>query len=179
MLSRRTFWAMSSGVAATTMGILDVARAQTAKATGGKIHQGEFLFWMDSAARAEVRRVAEAIAYTLDSEPPDRPQPALRLYAMGAKELQQRYSANDFAQRVAQSRTALGGKVRSRVFQGVDGGFRMLPNLPDGEYCIAVFDLLLTNGDLMATEQFTLSRSSGYSWLLANHYIGAKPFYRY
>jgi hypothetical protein len=62
---------------------------------------------------------------------------------------------------------------------GVEGAFRMLPNLPDGEYCIAIFDLLFENQRLLVTEQFTLSRNAAGEWQLANDYLGEKPFYRY
>jgi hypothetical protein len=51
--------------------------------------------------------------------------------------------------------------------------------LPDGEYCIAIFDLLFDNQRLLVTEQFTLSRNASGEWQLANYYLGEKPFYRY
>ena len=176
MVNRRLFLALGGGVAAGALGWGPASQAQTR--AGSRIQQGDFLFWMDDAARAAARAVADAMQLALDAAPPKDPSAGRQLYAVGSPELRQRYGVDEFANRVAQTRSALGA-VRRRAFQGVDGGFRMLPNLPDGEYCIVIYDLLLASGSLMASEQFTLSRSTGQPWLLANHYVGEKPFYRY
>jgi Protein of unknown function (DUF4019) len=133
---------------------------------------------MDDSARAAARQAAESMAASLDSRPAQLVDSAKRLYAAGARQLQGRFNADEFATRVAQGRGAL-GTLRHRAFQGVEGGFRMLPNLPDGEYCIAIFDLLFENQRPLVTEQFTLSRNAAGEWQLANYYLGEKPFYRY
>jgi hypothetical protein len=174
MLTRR-FFLLAVGAAAFTHG--GASFAQTAAAAHG-IEQGDFLFWMDDSARAAARQAAESMAASLDSPPAQLVDSAKRLYAAGARQLQGRFKADEFATRVAQGRGAL-GMLRHRAFQGVEGGFRMLPNLPDGEYCIAIFDLLFENQRLLVTEQFTLSRNAAGEWQLANYYLGEKPFYRY
>lgn len=176
MVNRRLILALGGGVAAGALGWSSAARAQPRG--GGGIAQGDFLFWMDDAARAQARAAADAMLLMLDGAPPQDPAAARRLHAAGSSELRQRYKVDEFANRVAQTRGALGA-VRQRAFQGVDGGFRMLPNLPDGEYCIVLYDLQMDRGGLLATEQFTLARSAGQPWLLANHYVGERPFYRY
>jgi Protein of unknown function (DUF4019) len=173
MLTRR-FFLFAVGAAAVTHG--GASLAQTAAARG--IEQADFLFWMDDRARAAARQAADGMAAALDSRPEQLLESAKRLHAAVGRPVQARFKADEFAARVAQGRNGL-GPLRGRALQGVEGGFRMLPNLPDGEYCIAIFDLQFENQKQLVTEQFTLSRSAAGEWQLVNYYLGEKPFYRY
>lgn len=175
MINRRTLF-LSGGIGVALISSGAVAQLK-ANAAAQKM-QGDYLFWLDESLRALARQTAESIVAALDSNPQQRLEVVRRLYAAGSRELQERYRTDEFVARIAQMRNPL-GTIRTRVFQGIDGGFRLLPNLPDGEYCIVIFDVLLAQKDLMATEQLTLSRSGGAGWQLADYYVGEKPFYRY
>lgn len=141
MAQRRSFLTTGVGLVAGALGGARAADAQTAVSADISVQQSDFLFWMADDVRANARQAAEAMTRVLDASPPEDPSAARRLYAAGGRELHQRFRADDFANRVAQARGAL-GRLRRRAFQGVDGGFRMLPNIPDGEYCIVCFDIL-------------------------------------
>ncbi len=94
-----------------------------------------------------------------------------------------RYSnGTAFSDRILSNRGSLGA-VKARAVQGVEGGFRMLPNLPGGEYVIAIYDAVFSGApDLLYTEQVTLSREPGVAsspWTFVEYYVNSKPFYKY
>lgn len=173
MTDRRGF-VLSSLFAGLSISAIE---ASAQPATRG-INQSDYLFWLDDASRLLARQAAEQFAAALDARGSDRAT-SEGLYAAGGRELQGRYTAEQFVQRISSTRAKL-GPLQARAFQSVEGGFKMLPNLPEGEYAIVVFDVKSPNG-LMSSEQFTLSRneSAGAGWKLVEYYVGDKAFYRY
>ncbi|MEB0141089.1 MULTISPECIES: DUF4019 domain-containing protein [unclassified Undibacterium] len=139
--------------------------------------QSEFIFFVNETDRSAAQKKAEFLLSQLDTPPSVASQRIEAIYAQGAAALKTRYSGSAFNQRISTERGAL-GLVRERVFQGIDGGFKKLPNIPAGEYLIVVFATIFQNSSDIYTEQITLARNDT-SWQFVEYFIAKKPYYSY
>lgn len=155
------------------------ADAQSLPASMRGNDQSEYLFWLGTTERLEARLAAEALLNELDPAPRDRSRLA-GVYGRAGSAHRKRFTEAAFIDRIEKFRVPQ-GPVRERAFQGVEGGFRFLPNFPDGEYVIVVFDTLFRPTQDIKTEQVTLGREPGREseWLFVDYYVGQKPFYKY
>lgn len=143
------------------------------------LDQSEFLFWANDSERSAARKTAEFIVSQLDSTPLDAPR--LRgIYGQGSAALKERYSEADFIQRMLSTRAPL-GNAKERVLHGIDGGFRKLPNIAEGEYLIVAFSTNFQGTPDIYTEQVTLGRNGGTNsaWQFVEYYVAKKPYYSY
>lgn len=141
--------------------------------------QTEYLFWLPERDRMIAREVAIFLVLNLDATPLD----AVRLsgiYQRSAPALRKRYMESAFVNRIKKYRDGV-GKPLDRVLQGVEGGFKFLPNFPDGQYAIVTYDTIFSATSLIYTEQITLSRDSSQheQWQLLDYYVATKAFYTY
>lgn len=157
------------------IGLADICQAQGGPDAGD---QGDYLFWMDGDSRASAKAAAEAMVHSLEFDGENLLLAARALYLNADKAIRERFTIDGFADRLAEHRRIAGG-IAKRSMQGIEGGFLTLPNLPNGRYCIVIFDLLSVNArQLILTEQITLSLSPGFDWRVAGYYLGEKPYYR-
>lgn len=146
------------------------------------MEQKEFLFWLDDRDRAAIRLISEQILKEIDVSIRDASRLA-GVYQRAGRVTHGRYpTGTAFSNRVLSNRRPLGA-ARARSAQGVEGGFRMLPNLSAGEYVIATYDSIFAGApEVLYTEQVTLSRESGVAsspWTFVEYYVNSKPFYKY
>ena len=152
----------------------------SAAATSGQ--QGEYLYFLPEPDRTHAAAVAQQLLVEFDTVPIDARRLA-GVYQRSAPAMRNQGSEAAFIERVSKYRAGLGAR-RERVLQGVEGGFRFLPNLPDGQYAIVVFDTVFgppSPAPLIYTEQLTLARdpARGSSWEMVDYYLDLKPFYKY
>jgi len=144
----------------------------------GSVEQEKYLFWLDRNNRISAQISADDIVSSLVSDGDKLLSAANILYKNADKSVRDRFSLTGFTNRIVEYRMAA-GPIAQRSFQGVEGGFITLPNLPRGRYCIVIYDLLLENSNSpILTEQVTLSLSPELIWQFAAYYLGTKPFYR-
>ncbi|WP_165856069.1 DUF4019 domain-containing protein [Marinobacter sp. JSM 1782161] len=143
--------------------------------------QEQYLYWMDQQTRNQVAERGEKVTEALDRIVRDGAD-VWNLYNRASQTLRDRYDFDAFKQAMKE-RTKL-GVSENRIFAGVDGGFKRLPNLPgDREYAIVKYDVTFQNHDLLYTEQVTLEKtedtSSASAWRVVGYFVGKKPFYMY
>lgn len=153
---------------------------RSAAATGSQ--QAEYLYFLPERDRTQAATAAQQLLAEFDTVPIDARRLA-GVYQRAAPALRKLGSEAAFVERVTKYRAGLGAR-RERVLQGVEGGFRFLPSLPDGQYAIVVFDTLFgtpSTSPLLYTEQLTLARdpARGSVWELVDYYLDLKPFYKY
>ncbi|WKB56172.1 DUF4019 domain-containing protein [Eleftheria terrae] len=175
MLNRRHFGTLALlGTAATAPSV----RGENLPAGTRGIDQLEYLFWLGDAERQEARRTAQSVLEELDAGPTNRQRLSGVYHRAGAAH-RKRYGETASIDRLVKGRGPL-GRLRERVLQGVEGGFRMLPNYPDGEYVIVVFDSMFEQLKDIQTEQVTLARvPTQNQWLFHDYYVNTKPYYKY
>ncbi|AMP69818.1 DUF4019 domain-containing protein [Ralstonia solanacearum] len=178
IMKRRDAFRWAAGASLAGMAGLGLPASQAAEVMGQK----EFLFWLDDRDRSAVRTAAEQILKEIDVGVRDA-RYLQGLYQRAGSVTHARYPTGvAFSDRVASNRGSLGA-LKARSVQGVEGGFRMLPNLPGGEYVIAIYDSIFAGApDILYTEQVTLSREPGVAsspWTFVEYYVNAKPFYKY
>lgn len=140
--------------------------------------QSEYLFWLSDVDRQKAREIASQIVNEFDSQPFDIRRVS-GVYQRGSPALKRKVSESSLVRRVQKYRADL-GRVRERVFQGVEGGFRFLPGMPDGLYLIVTFDVIFQNNEIFYTEQITLSKNESVGlWEFTDYYLSSKPFYAY
>ena len=125
------------------------------------------------------RSLATQVVADLDGNPLD-PRRVSGVYQRGAPALKDRSPEASFVSRLVKYREGK-GRLRERAFQGVEGGFKFLPNYPDGQYSIVTFDSMFEATSVLCTEQVTLSRdlAQGGQWQFVDYYLATKPFYTY
>ncbi|MHA6830863.1 DUF4019 domain-containing protein [Ralstonia pseudosolanacearum] len=178
IMKRRDAFRLAAGVSLVGMAGVGLPTARAAETMGQK----EFLFWLDDRDRSAVRTVAEQILKEIDAGVRDG-RYLQGVYQRAGSVTHARYAnGTAFSERIVSNRGSLGA-VKARAVQGVEGGFRMLPNLPEGEYVIAIYDAVFSGApDLLYTEQVTLSREPGVAsspWTFVEYYVNSKPFYKY
>jgi len=163
-------------IAATSLAST-VHSQQSAASTSA--NQSEYLFWLSERDRATAREMASLLSAELDATPLDAGRIS-GVYQRGAPALRARSTEATFVRRLMKWREGL-GPLRERVLQGVEGGFKFLPNHPDGQYCIVTFDSMFGARPEIYTEQFTLGRepSQGAEWQFIDYYLATRPFYTY
>lgn len=139
--------------------------------------QDDYIFWLDDRERRVACEYSDLILREIDATPLDSRR-IKGIYDRASQALRKKSTEASFVSRVMNYREGL-GSVKDRVFQGVEGGFKFLPNYPDGHYCIAVYDSVFSGDSVIYTEQLTLSKPSGERWELLDYYQAAKPFYVY
>lgn len=177
MKNRRNFG--KSVLASTLMLTLNSARSQTTSSSLKGSSQSEFLFWIGEAERADAKKTAEFILSQLDATPMDTRRLQI-LYGQGSTALTTRYSESTFSQRMMTTRAPL-GVLKERVMLGIDGGYRKLPNINEGEYVIVNFASNFQAFSDIFTEQVTLGREGGprSAWKFVEYYVAKKPYYSY
>lgn len=155
-----------------------VASAQQSSA-GSSASQSDYLFWLSEHDRTMVHDLATQLVAELDATPLDSRRFS-GIYHRGAPALKARSTEATFVKRLMKAREGL-GPLRDRVLQGVEGGFKFLPNYPDGQYSIVTFDAKFTDAPIIYTEQLTLCRdpAQGGQWQFVDYYLATKPFYTY
>lgn len=141
------------------------------------LKQAEYVFWLDERNRSAIEKSAVALAKNIDTNLAGSFRGVERFYREGSVHLKERYDLGQFESRlrtISRSR----GQVVDRVFHGIDGGFRFLPNLNEGEYAIALFDVRTADSSEIHTEQITLSLDNG-QWRFVEYFVDTKPFYSY
>lgn len=134
----------------------------------------ELGFKLSFVVRNEIRGEAERILNGLDDSL-RTPSSIYSVYENGGKALHSRYTRNALLTRIANTRHSL-GKVKSRKYFGVDGGFSSFPNLPVGKYAIAIFETKFSASDILYTEQVTLESLSSEmkEWKFVEYYCAEK-----
>lgn len=173
-----------NGLAARAISLIAVAclasRARAQKSPAGTpASQSEYLFWLSEHDRAMARDLALRLVAELDGTPLDARRVS-GVYQRAAPALKERSTEATFVRRLMKSREGL-GPPRERVLQGVEGGFKFLPNYPDGQYCIVTFDATFDARPTIYTEQLTLARdpAQGGQWQFIDYYLATRPFYTY
>lgn len=141
--------------------------------------QADYLFFVNDKEKTAAKEAAASIVAQLDTALGDGAA-LVRIYDNASPTLKSRYSAGEFAKRMVIARASK-GKLVERALEGLDGGFKKLPNMPEGEYLIVIFDSVFQSSDDIYTEQISLVRHdrSASDWQLAEYYSDKKPFYSY
>jgi Protein of unknown function (DUF4019) len=97
------------------------------------------------------------------------------LYRPAGLALSTRYTAPEFAGRLASVRAPLGA-VRERKFSGFHGPYHSLPNVISGDYLIIVFVTRFKGRQGAFTEQITLEadRLQAPTWRLVEYYVAPR-----
>lgn len=158
--------------------LTSLARAQQSP-TATPAKQQEYLFWLTERDRLSVREAAATVLAELDGIPLDTRRISA-VYQRSARALRKRSTEATFVNRLLKYRDGLGAP-RERALQGVEGGFKFLPNYPNGQYSIATFDTAFGTTPTIFTEQLTFERdpSHGDQWMFVDYYLATKPFYAY
>jgi hypothetical protein len=168
-------------LALTSVFALSTSRslAQTNVSSEPHRKQSDYIFFASEQDKAAARQAAEVVLGQLDNSRLDGSRLSI-IYQQSAKALKNRYTESDFANRLMATRTPL-GTAKVRALEGVDGGFKRLPNLADGEYLIVIFDTVFQGAADIYTEQVTLARDrdAGVEWRLVEYFTGMKPYYEY
>lgn len=172
----RRFFSNAAFVATTVF--VTMARAQEPQ-TKAAAKQQDYLFWLGEQDRLALRVAAASVLLEFDGMPLDARRIA-GVYQRSSPVIRKKGAEGLFVNRVLKYREGLGG-VRERASQSVEGGFRFLPNLPDGQYAIVAVDTLSSTTSTIFTEQLTFVRDSSNSslWSFVDYYLASKPFYSY
>lgn len=177
MNNRRNF----GRIAVASVLTLTTQRAVTQPITTSEYRasQLDYIFFANERDRTEARTIAETFLTQLDSAHLVKSE-VNEIYSRSSELLKKRYSETAFMKRISLTRTPL-GTPKTRVFEGIDGGFRRLPNLVDGEYLIVIFNTIFDKISDIYTEQVTLERNrqTGRGWQLVEYFSDKKPYYEY
>lgn len=109
--NRRFF--LFTTVAATTLEHPGAASPQSTPT----VTQNELLFWMDEPTRAKAKALADSVAHSIDEAPGASQEQTRRWYAWGSPLLRKRWTADEFARRIAQGRADGSGRSSVALFK--------------------------------------------------------------
>lgn len=172
----RRFFGGAAMLAATAL--TSMARAQETQ-TKAAAKQVDYLFWLGEQDRLSLKSAANSVLLELDGMPLDARRIA-GIYQRSALIARKKSTEAVFVNRILKYRDGLGA-VRERASQSVEGGFKFLPNFPEGQFAIVAVDTMFATTPIIFTEQLTFVRDLAQSpqWSFVDYYLATKPFYSY